>query len=459
VTRPVRSLAASTAERLARPLDKGAVARGALVLVVLVLALDLRLTALELTEVYNPIRADAEHYAAYTRNLVESGTYSRTIAAHGTPPAADFLRPPGFPLFATLFYDADVAAFIEQVTTAQALLNTLSVLALFFVGYALLGYWPALLATAFYAISPHLVAANLYVLTESLTATLIVVLMGALALALRTGRWQWWLAAGLVLGYATLTRSYLTYFPLFLAPFLLAQYGMRYWRAVLALLFGFALLVAPWKAVVHQGGGADAQVLMRATIHHGMYPDMMYDGRPETLAFPYRFDPRSETIARDLGTLLAEIGARAEEDPVTYLHWYLIGKPLTMWRWGLLQGIHDLYAYEVSYSPYDYLPHFRLTYLLSEWGHYVLLALGVAACIAVWLPPARRVFPGWRLAMLRILSLLLVYATLVHMVGAPFPRYQVPQKAPLFLMAAAMLLALARGRAGVAAATRDRPPS
>ena len=70
---------------------------------------------------------------------------------------------------------------------------------------------------------------------------------------------------------------------------------------------------------------------------------------------------------------------------------------------------------------------------------------------------ARRFFDGGPLVMLRILSLLLVYATLVHMVGAPFPRYQVPQKAPLFLMAAAVLTMLARAawRRGAAPARAE----
>ena len=434
------------------------VVKAVLAVAVLALALDLRLTAIQQTRVVTPIRADAKDYFFYARNLVEHGVYSRAdTRVRSGDLRPDFLRPPGFPLFATLYYDPDPFSFVERVKVTQALLNAASVLGVFLVGCWMLGYWPGLLAAALYAVSPHVIVSNVYFLTESLTATLIVALMGSLAAGLRTGRWYWWLIAGLVLGYTALTRPYVTYFPLFVIPYVLWQYGRGYWRHAAAFAVGFALLVVPLKVVVSRDGGTDSAGLMRGTIHHGMYPDLKYRDDPRSFGFPYRFDPRGAEIAKDMDTLLGELRTRFTDEPGRHLYWFLVGKPLRMWQWSIIQGVRDIYVYPVRESPYDSVPRFEFTLQLSHWAHVPAVILGAAACVLVWLPWARRFFDGGPLVMLRILSLLLVYATLVHMVGAPFPRYQVPQKAPLFLMAAAVLTMLARAawRRGAAPARAE----
>jgi hypothetical protein len=70
-------------------------------LAVVLLALEMRLTAVQLTEVDSPLRADALDYFSYAYNMVNGGYYSRILPdpqVVAAEPQQDFLRSPGFPV-------------------------------------------------------------------------------------------------------------------------------------------------------------------------------------------------------------------------------------------------------------------------------------------------------------------------------------------------------------------------
>jgi hypothetical protein len=198
---------------------------------------------------------------------------------------------------------------------------------------------------------------------------------------------------------------------------------------------GFVLIMSPWliRNIVTE------TKVIRPTLsinflHHGMYPDFKFAQRDETYGFPYAFDPRAAAINRDMPSILSEIGRRFLQEPLRHMQWYLLNKPLTFWSWGLIQG-QDVFVYAVSTSPYGHHAIFRATHLFMRFFHGGLVFAALLAGIAVWLPQASRCLPRFALLSARFAALLLIYFTLLHMVGAPFPRYAVPLRPYLYAMA------------------------
>ena len=180
-----------------------------LVLITL-LGLQLRLQAVRYTVVDTPIRADAKEYLFYAINLKVFHTYSRfTEALEGkaASPKPDALRSPGYPLFVRLFIgDSFNEADIFSISMAQALLSTLTIVLVYFSFVGFLNPPLALLAAFFTAISPHLVNANVYLLSETLFCFLLMLFFWLLTRLRSNPNLFLLLATGLALGLATLTR-------------------------------------------------------------------------------------------------------------------------------------------------------------------------------------------------------------------------------------------------------------
>ena len=170
-------------------------------------------------------------------------------------------------------------------------------------------------------------------------------------------------------------------------------------------------------------------------LHHGMYPDFMYEDVPESHGFPYRYDPRAEKIGRDLSSVLKEISDRFVQTPLRHMKWYLLDKPMTLWSWNIIQGSGDAFVYPVPSSPYFHNTFFRITHRLMYILHHPFVVLALFGCLMVWFPLARLDLTQESLLIARFCSLLLIYYTLIHMIGAPFPRYSVPLRPFLYGMA------------------------
>jgi hypothetical protein len=152
-------------------------------------------------------------------------------------------------------------------------------------------------------------------------------------------------------------------------------------------------------------------------IQHGSYINLMYGDRPETYGYPYRFDPRNEEIAGSLAKVTDALAQRFRHEPARYLSWYLVGKPLVYLSWDLTESVGDAFIFAPLASPYQDDGLFRLTHDLARSTHPVLMLLAVIG-IAVGFLQSR--------ALALLFALVLAYFLLLHMVGAPFPRYSVP---------------------------------
>jgi 4-amino-4-deoxy-L-arabinose transferase-like glycosyltransferase len=404
--------------------------------------------------------ADSADYLSYAYNLHYHATFSNERpygeAEELRNPRPDNLRPPVYPLFLlALGTPEPTPDYLLRVGFAQALLAVASVWLVFAIGAQFLGRRWALLPAALTAILPHLAVQSSYLLSETLFMFLLLAGILATIRAWRSQRLWMWGLAGALWAACSLVRST----PLYLAPLVmlaaLALPALRPMRRHLAVAFAcFALVMSPWL-LRNLSSAVDkpASNLMVKALMHGSYPDFTFEGRAETFGFPYRFDPQSDANSRDLPTVLAYIGSRFQAEPLRYLHWYLLGKPRYFLAWGNVQG-WDIFVLEPVRSPYN---ESRLFYGLrkaSEALHPWLMWLGVLGALLLLAPPRwhRLDEPAWRAAV--VVAVVVAYALALHMVVAPFPRYGVPFRPLLFLLAMlplrAMLLAWRRPQAEAA---------
>ncbi|EIC21340.1 ArnT family glycosyltransferase [Thiorhodovibrio frisius] len=409
-------------------------------MVTLVLAAVVRIGAIEGSQVIAPLRADATDYYFYALNLKECGTYSRQdwTGDTGCPTQikADSQRSPGYPLFLTFFVDFPPSnAMIKRIQYAQLVLGVFTVFLTFLLFRPILGNWPSIGAAAMVAISPHLAASGVYVLTETLFTFLLLAWLWASMHLLRSGHSAWAFVSGLLLGGAALTRPTMLYFILLLLPFLIFVIGSKGWLKSVLVVAGFLIAYGPWVLYTATQVPADNNSsLARDTVHKGMYANLIYQNDPETYGFPNRADPtwRERTT---MGAVLDEVVRRVVDDPSTYVRWYLLGKPMMFLSWSIIVGMGDVWIYPLFVNPYDFDPLLRVTHGLMYLLHWPLVGMALLTCLFVWTPVVDSLLASSERLITRLISLVCLYFLCVHVVGTPLPRYSIPLRPIIFGMA------------------------
>lgn len=407
--------------------------------------LAMRWAAVEYTVIESPFRNDALDYSAYALNMAKYGVYSsdpQSAFFEQRSPAPDSQRSPGYPWFLYLFARTpSLTLFAEGAQLAQLVLSSLSILLVFALARELLGGGLALAAALLTACSPHLIILNSYLLSETLFTFL---LFGGLWLLIRALPAQrappqdlgWLLLAALGLTYAALTRGSLMIFVPVLLGFLawrLRHQPVRRRLGVIALIF--IIGIGGWELRNHQINEAPTTGSSQMNwLYHGIYPDLMYQGRPETRGYPYRADPNYDPNAVDLAAVAAELQRRFAAEPLRHLWWYL-RKPATLLEWGYIQGWDDIFVFQVEYSPYFTEPAFKLSYRILKALHPWLTLLAVLGALLAWAPRAWLRLPEDRLHAARLLSLLFLFFLCFHALGNPLPRYLVPIRPALYILA------------------------
>jgi len=408
--------------------------RATLVLIVVVVGLALRWSFVAHGEVVLPLRADAGQYAQYAANLVEHGVHSLSTQ---DPPPPDSFRSPGYPLFLAMCRLLGGGSWHELALALQVVLGAATVLACHRLARSFLPFAPALGAAIACALSPHLVGSTTYVLTECVTTCALTTGLAVLATARTTGRL---LVAGACTAYAVLCNETLVFVPFVVALLLARSRGVR-----CALVFAAAALLpfALWSlrnatTELAQRGGER----VTASISHGSYPDMVFRD-PRLRGFPYREDPEQPAFGSSWHDLGRVLGPRVSAEPLRYVLWYLVQKPLWLWSWNVVQG-HDAFVYEIANNLYDDQPVAGVTRTTMHWLHVPLMLCAAAGVLgALW--SARRRSAD----IAAMVALVVAGCTAVHLLVIPDPRYLQPVRPLVFVLAAA----------AVAWATTCRRPS
>lgn len=431
-------------------------------LLVLVLALSalLQATVVSRTKVNAPLRVDALDYYSYAVNLRDHGVYSLQrfwLSDPARVPPPDAVRPPGYALFVMALNPSVSWQWLRKIGYVQSVFAVLSVLLVYLVGRRFLDPGWALLAAFLTAICPSLVVMSTYVLSETLfTFLLLLATFASLAALRRPADWRFALLAGLAWGASALVRPTTQFLPaLFLLLALVLPWLKPLRRTAGIALLGFVLALAPWIARNQTLPPAPAgDSLMVKALAHGSYPDFMYEGDIKSLGYPYNSDPNAAERAKDLGSFAHYLAADFRAHPLRMLRWYLVGKPAAFLSWADPQS-WDIFIYAVDSSPYFDNPWLNRSWQAMSALHPVFVVLAVAAMLlALWRP---RLFAAGQHARASVVlvALVLAYAIAFHMLVAPFPRYNVPFRPMVFLLAALALQAgwrWLRARRGVAAA-------
>lgn len=428
---------------------------------VLILALSafIQYSVVTRTTMSIPMDSDASSYFSYAYNLKHSGVYSNLLTWSGEAPptklSPDSLRSPGYPLFLLAIPGLDTTdKYLRRVAWVQGAMGVGSVWLVFLIASRFLPVGWSHSAAAITATSPHLAILSTCLLTESLFLLLLLASIHVTLLAQKTKRRKAFIAAGLLWGICSLVRPTVLFIPplLLVATFVVPK--LYAWRKFALLMFaGFFFIQSPWHVRNQLTALDPAQgSLMVFTLHHGSYPGFMYEDRPETYGWPFRFAPRGEDAERDLSSALFHIAKKFQEQPWTYARWYLLGKPGFFLSWGYVQG-HDIYVYETPRSPFKDDVLFVTMRAVAYYLHWPLMLLGLSAAFLVWWRPQWLRIENESLLAAKMVSIIVLYAIAFHMIAAPFPRYGVPFRPLLYTLALTLVSALIAGK------QRSRPNS
>ncbi|HYA43380.1 MAG TPA: glycosyltransferase family 39 protein [Syntrophobacteraceae bacterium] len=387
------------------------------------------------TRVIQPVRANAREYVIHAYNLRINGVYSQHLAGDPyRPVVTQGLQTPGYPLFLAIFMDRwPDDAMIAEIVLCQTIISGITMILAFLLFRMFLPVHLSLAAMALTALSPHLINFNSYLLTETLNCFLLVLFVWIMGLFWKKQS-PWLLAAaGSLMGLCMLVHPGLEGFVPVMLVFLACRYGIKKGgKSGAVLLLGLFLVMFPWiiRNLITLGAITDNTHLINF-VFNGMYPDFVFEGAPASFPYPYLYDPRAAEISKSIGSALSEIARRFHDEPIRHIIWFLVGKPLVLWSWDVVEGIRDAFVYPVSTSPYFSSLLFRSTHLLMHVLHGPLVLLAFAASLTAFFPLSRSTLPPESIATVRLIALLLLYFTVLHMIGAPDPRYTIPLR-PVF---------------------------
>jgi hypothetical protein len=436
---------------------------------ILGLAFQLRMTVVQETVIERPIRNDAAEYFLSAFNLVFHHTYSRSpegLSGSHAQVKPDAYRYPGLPLtIAALMKDPpDPPATVRRVQIVNAVAGTCAVALAFFVAQLALPLWAAFAAALLTALSPHLISFTAYLLTEPISSTLGCVLLAAVAFTAskRDGP----LRVGSLVGVGVVAALLTMFRPIYLlvGPIILLSLSLRGKSLLRALAFtalGTAVVMLPWfarNAISVSSAGEPSYLAV--TMMDGAYPDYMLDDNPDTFPYPRLHDPAAPEACASVKAATGEIARRFAAAPLKTATWYLFRKAGYLWQWDNIDGAGDVFIYPVKETPFESRAAFAMLHDAMKALHVLLLLLGLAGSVFVWMPAAKKIYEERGLSVLRAASLLLAYTSAILIPFAPCTRYAAPVFPALFIMALVPIaLMVTRARVGVWSHGRFRPLS
>ena len=393
------------------------------------------------TTVIDPVRADASEYVAYGYNLYHHGIFSRDTSP---TPLPDSFRSPGYPLLisAALRWSGPQKAY-ATILMAQIVLSGLLVPLTYFIGVHLLRPSAAAIASAAVALSPHLIAMTGYLLTETLFAFMVLSALWLFLEATQRNSLALHTVAGVLFGMAYLANETALFLPILL-------YGALFWRqwrtsivmermrAMSVSIAVFLIFPLGWSlrtALVVSPGSPHGLQRALSTMAHGSYPGYVYKSEAYKY-YPYREDPQQPEFSSSLKRFASIFYERFSQRPMRYISWYLFEKPYYLWSWNILQGQGDVYVYPVKKPFFEAFSWAKALHTLMRMLHPVAVGLALMGVFG-WLAGRFHVkgagssMPAPQTTLL----IVLVYFTALHALFAGLPRYSIPLRPELYLVA------------------------
>ncbi|HNO80012.1 MAG TPA: glycosyltransferase family 39 protein [Phycisphaerae bacterium] len=225
--------------------------------IIILIAFGLRLAALMVTTHIEPL-LDERLYLQRAEALLNGegfiGSYQSWVRHEGSPLMSDLpqytgsYQPPFYTMFIAGIY-AITGHSVVAVKFAQVILSTVTVGLVYWIACAWFDRKSALIAAAFCAIYPNLIAFSHLLWTETVFTFLVMLAFGLLTTTSSVPSKKSCVIAGVLLAFAAMTRAAILYF----IPFLLIWFVLIHWtnrsRAVgRSVLTVMALVVAlsPW---------------------------------------------------------------------------------------------------------------------------------------------------------------------------------------------------------------------
>jgi 4-amino-4-deoxy-L-arabinose transferase-like glycosyltransferase len=228
-------------DRLARPrLRRPRFAPAAIAALLLALALGLRVAEVQRTG-YVPLN-DGASYLKLAREIAHGGSYAHSDPGAGGSRGPSAYFPPGFPYFLAGVHV--ISPGVGAARIAQSVLGTAAVGLIGLVALELFGTTAALVAIAIGAVYPVLIELSGVLVAENLLVVIVLAAVWAVLRARRGRPTRWALAAGVLVGLATLTHQNAI---VVLIPCLFALWGgKRPWLRPALLVAAAAVTIAPW---------------------------------------------------------------------------------------------------------------------------------------------------------------------------------------------------------------------
>jgi len=409
--------------------------------IIILLGFYMRTISIKETIVPVPFVRDATDYYMYAYNLYHHGIYSsdlKGLKLEGGTPTPDATRSPGYPFFLYFFmWLRQHQTIVWHVMFVQSIISGLTIVIVYFIFKKFLTKWWALLAVFLTAISPHMIAINSFLLSETLFSFVLSSACLSFLVYIEKPKWLLLLFSGFIFGTANLIRAGLIFFPIFMPFFFFSCFRKQQWKKkTIVFMTAFYLTLTPWmlRNMVTFGKISDERLEINF-LHHGIYPDFMFQNKAHTYTMPYRYDPESPEISKSKKAVLEELFKRFRLEPGKYIWWYIVKKPISFWSWGVVQGFKNIFIYPVSSTPYWTNQFFMYSHRVMRFFHGPIVILGLIGCLFPWMKVTRTYLDSKKAAALRFLALLLIYYTLLHIAGAPFPRYSIPLRPFLYGLA------------------------
>lgn len=403
-----------------------------------VLALAVRVLFFINTTYEEHLRGDALSYARYADNIINYQTFSRQSSEDPTP---DSFWAPGYPLLLaglTLVANATGSEPIFFVIYFQQVVSSLIAVLAFLLAIRFLPLGFSIVAALLVVVSPHMISYGTFILTEILFSFCVILSIYSALLFKENPSKRIAIISGLSFGVSYLVNPVFLFFPFAILLVWLNRFKSS--RGLIFLVFGlYFSIVGSWATrnmVSVQDKGMTSSYRLYMNLIIGSY-DSYHDiwmRNPRDPNNPADIDIRK--FDGDTGGFLIDLSRRVKEDPLHYLIWYFVEKPINLWRWSIFVGFADVFVYPVYDSPYHHniiadKSHMIMKYL--HWWLWGAALIGLAFSLFFY----RAAKPDEI-----ILSLCLVYFSAVYAVTQADSRYSVPFRPEMYLMAVALIYRL-----------------